>query len=90
MRTRSRSPKKQKDEQEFPIRVRVLTPELGYGKQYNEMRDWLEQHVGRDGYAWHSDALPGVDATAVYFREALMVQAFLEKFELELPSWPVL
>ena len=90
MRTRSRSPKKQKDEQKFPVRVRILVPELGYGKQYDEMRDWLEQHVGRDGYAWHADTLPGVDATAVYFREAVMVQSFLGAFDLELAQLPVL
>ncbi len=88
MRTRSRNLKKRADEQAFPIRVRVLVPELGYDRRYNEMHDWLELHVGRGGYAWHSDTLPGVDASAVCFRDAAHVEAFLEAFELELASSP--
>lgn len=69
MRTKSRNPKKRQDEQEFPIRVRVLTPELGYGKQYEDMYKRLEEHVGRGNFACHSDTLPGADASADYFKK---------------------
>jgi len=88
MRTKSCSSKKRKDEQEFPIRVRVLTPELGYGKQYDEIYKWLEEHAGRGNFAWHSDTIPGADASAVYFKEAGLVQPLLDKFRLVLAVGP--
>jgi len=63
MRTRSRSPKKAKVEQAFPIRIRVKVPEDGYGQQYIEMQEWLSasgsflqrfrnngQHLGADHF----------------------------------------
>jgi hypothetical protein len=87
MKTRSRSPKKHRDEKTFPIRVRVVVPELGYGKRYSEMHQWLDAHAGKTGYAWHSDTLPGLDATAIFFKDVGLAQLFVEAFGLELAHW---
>ncbi|MBS9718954.1 hypothetical protein ACFFUT_12515 [Pseudohalocynthiibacter aestuariivivens] len=53
MRTRSRSPKKAKVEQAFPIRIRVKVPEDGYNLQTDFYL--IKQHavtVCNDGYAF--------------------------------------
>ena len=83
MPTRSRSPKKRRDEQQFPIRIRFRVPEMGFGRQYDEIHEWLLQHAGREGYAWNSDCLPGVDAFSVYLRDPELVKPFIEAFGLE-------
>jgi hypothetical protein len=61
MRTRSRSPAKTKAEQSYPIHIRILVPELGFGRRSNQMEDWLRIETKGD-YALHPDSLPGVDA----------------------------
>lgn len=88
MRTKSRSARKKKDQLEFPIRIRVMVPEMGYGVLYNEIREWLEEHAGRGNFAWHSDMQPGADASAFYFKDARLIQPFLDRFGLELAIGP--
>ncbi|MCK0101184.1 hypothetical protein [Pseudohalocynthiibacter sp. F2068] len=87
MRTRSRSPKKAKDEQIFPIRVRVKVPEEGYGQQYVEIQEWLIENAGRDNFAWNADSVPGIDASAFYFYDLEIAVRFIERFGLSLVEW---
>ncbi|MBS9719048.1 hypothetical protein ACFFUT_09595 [Pseudohalocynthiibacter aestuariivivens] len=87
MRTRSRSPKKAKDERAFPIRIRVKVPEDGYGRQYIEMQEWLLEHAGRDNFAWNSDSVPGIEASAFYFNDLAIAVRFMDRFGLRLVEW---
>lgn len=83
-RTRSPSPQKRRDELRFPVRIRIEVPKEGFGRQLDEMHLWLTNNAGRDGYAWHADTLPGVDASAVYLRDEWLVGSFVERFGLKL------
>jgi len=87
MRTKSRSPKKKRDEQRFPIRVRFRVPEEGFGKQVDQIYSWLRLELGPDDYAWNADSLPGQDATSIYLRDAAVLVRLLADFELDLVNW---
>jgi hypothetical protein len=89
-----RAPKVSKlDDYHFPVRVGVLVPEGGHGRDYNTMADWLDRHVGKDGYAWHSGPhggsweagkTPGTWQTShLYFRSVTDAAAFMTAFKLE-------
>ncbi|SLN63819.1 hypothetical protein ROA7450_03352 [Roseovarius albus] len=84
MPNRARSPLKKNAESKFPVRVRIKTPELGYGRKLDEMFDWLNCEVGQNNYVWVSDRQPGHDASAVYLRSLDDAQKLVECFELEL------
>jgi len=83
-RTRSPSPQKRRDEQRFPVRIRIEVPEEGFGRQLDEMHQWLTDNAGRDGFAWHADTLPGLDASAVFLRDERLVGTFVQQFDLKL------
>ena len=87
MSTRSRSPQKRKDQQRFAIRVRFKQPEEGWGKRFDQMYDWLRLRVGSDNFAWHSDRLPGMDATAVYLNDIEVMREFVSVFGVEVAEW---
>jgi len=48
--------------------VRVKVPDDGFGKQLNEIHDWLREQVGNNEYAVHSDNQPGNEAMAIYLK----------------------
>ena len=65
-------PQAKVDEQTFPIRVRLVVPERGFGVALDEMHAWLREHVGRN-YAWHGGDWGGdfwnrVQTSTLYFR----------------------
>jgi hypothetical protein len=45
------------------VRVKVLDD--GFGKQLNEIDDWLREQVENNGYAVHSDNQPNNEAIAI-------------------------
>ncbi len=79
--SRSRSPKKTNDEAGFPIRIRVLVPEAGFGHRLDEMYDWLKRHTKND-FAINSDSLPGVDSMSIYLWDLGIGKEFVEQFGL--------
>ena len=83
--SRSRSPKKINDEAGFPIRIRVLVPEAGFGYQLDEMYDWLKRRTGND-FSINADSLPGVDAMSIYLRDLEVGKEFVERFKVTLSS----
>ena len=51
------------------------------------MYDWLRLRVGSDNFAWHSDRLPGMDATAVYLNDIEVMREFVSVFGVEVAEW---
>lgn len=84
MSNRAHSPLKRNAERKFPVRVRVKSPEVGYGLKLDAIHQWLRQELGWQNYAWASDAQPGQDATAIYLPNIEIAHRLVEEFELEL------
>lgn len=84
MPNRARSPLKRNAERKFPIRVRVKTPELGYGLKLDAIHHWLRLELGGENFAWTSDSQPGHDASAIYLPNIEIAHRLVEKFDLEL------
>lgn len=85
--SRHGTPKQRADRQRFPIRIRIKTPELGFGKQLHEIHEWLRINAGQDGHAMHSTSLPGLDASTVYFLDVGIAAEFMDAFDVELAEW---
>lgn len=87
--SRRSTPQREIDERAFPVRLRILVPEMGFGRLYGDHPDsihaWLDREVGRADYAQHSGGRSGDrnrDQTAFYFRHPLAAARFLEAFPM--------
>lgn len=87
--SRRSTPQQKIDDRAFPVRLFVLTPELGFGRlmdgQPHSVFDWLDREVGRGQYAVHGGGQMVVkdgirDQVAVYFREPAAAARFVEAF----------
>ena len=47
-------PQSKLDDAAFPVRLLIVAPESGVGSDIDAIYRWLNQEVGRDGYAIHS------------------------------------
>lgn len=75
--TRRSTPRSKVDEWAFPIRVRVVVPELGFGQRIDVYLAWLRE-LGPAQYAWWANG-------TLYFRSLKTAERFLTKFpELKL------
>jgi len=80
--SRRSTPQKQQDQRRFPVMVRVKMPDDGFGKQLNEIHDWLREQCGNNGYAVHSDNQPGNEAMAIYLNGPALAVGVVERFDL--------
>ncbi|MET3601163.1 hypothetical protein [Martelella mangrovi] len=89
-RTQARSNRKRNAERKFPVSVRILVPEGGYGRKTTEMHLWLKERYGLEGFAWTSDSIPGIrDASRFFFPNIAGAAAFMERFpDLEYAAAP--
>jgi hypothetical protein len=77
MRNRPPSPRKKRDEIEFPIRIRLVVPEEGLGKRLDQMHQWLAQSIGQGDYGVNADSVPGTaDALSIYLRSSESAERF--------------
>ena len=83
-RQRARSTKKVDCESRYPVRVRIPTPQEGWGRQLDEMFDWLRLNVGPDRWQSCADTQPGRDASAWFFETLEDAKAFQDRFDLPL------
>ena len=69
-------------ERRFPVRVRIAVPPVGLGIRLDEIKAWLDDNCGADGWAITPSGLRGVvnDAVAVYFCDAAMAAAFVARW----------
>jgi len=77
--SRRSTPQKTIDERAFPVRVKVLVPELGLGNRSEEIYFWLERHIPRDNFAHHAGGRNGKgDVTHYYFRDTATADQFAQ------------
>ncbi|PJN93668.1 hypothetical protein CNY89_19210, partial [Amaricoccus sp. HAR-UPW-R2A-40] len=64
------------------MRVKLLVPEGGFERQFDDLYCWLDQEVGRGEYALHAASALGIsrDAVAVYFRAPETAHRFVARF----------
>lgn len=80
--SRRSTPQAKTDEQAFPVRVRVLTPQSGFFKlgSDNDVWNWLRRSLGLGNFATASRRTSFGDAMEVHFRCLEDATAFLERF----------
>lgn len=69
-------------ERRFPVRIRIAVPPHGLGSRLDEIKAWLDDNCGADGWAMTPSGLRGVlnDAVAVYFRDPVLAGAFVARW----------
>ena len=69
-------------ERRFPVRIRVGVPPEGLGVRLDEIKAWLDDNCGGEGWAMTPSGLRGVvnDAVAVYFRDASLASGFVARW----------
>ena len=77
---RRSTPQKKKDDDAFPIRVKIVIPPFGFGQTYDEIEFWLRSEIGRGNYARHAARSYPKDASAFYFRSIEDARRFLAAF----------
>ena len=75
-------PQKKRDDNAFPVRVKVAIPERGMGMLSDQYLGWLNNNLGAGDYADHSSTTTGGSATAFYFRDLDNARAFLAAFPM--------
>src|SRR5579872_5873023 len=69
-------------ERRFPVRIRIAVPPHGLGARLDDIKAWLDDNCGADGWAMTPSGLRGVvnDAVAVYFCNAALAGAFVARW----------
>jgi len=69
-------------ERRFPVRIRVGVPPQGLGGRLDELKAWLDDNCGAEGWAMTPSGLRGVvnDAVAIYFRDATLASGFVARW----------
>ncbi len=69
-------------ERRFPVRIRIGAPAAGLGTRLDEMKAWLDDNCGVEGWAMTPSGLRGVlnDAVSIYFRDATLAGAFVARW----------
>lgn len=83
---RRSTPVKKIDDARFPVRIRVSVPANGFGQSIHDMHTWLNDQIGADRWAKHSDGPSAV----FYFFAPNDATRFLSQFpHLELKTDPL-
>lgn len=69
-----------RDDDAFPIRIKVAVPDQGLGQLANRYQQWLRDNLDPGYYAWQSSRSIGMFATAFYFTRIEDAVAFLAAF----------
>lgn len=77
---RRTTPAAQRDDDAFPIRVKLRVPPEGIGRLANDIPAWLNSNLAPGTFATHSARAIGGSAMAVYFMRIEDAQRFLEVF----------
>lgn len=85
---RRSTPQRDIDERAFPVQIRILVPERGFGQLLGVGPDtidaWLDREVGRGNWALHpaGQMTDGRERTAVYLLHPAPAARFLEAFPM--------
>lgn len=74
------TPSAKRDDDAFPIRVKLAVPPDGLGKDLDAVHAWLRGQLPRDAFAIHSARTIGGSAMAVYFLDIEDAGKFLAAF----------
>lgn len=77
---RRSTPPAKRDDDAFPIRIKLAVPPEGLGKRLDEMNAWLRANLAAGSFAVHSARTIGGSAMAVYFTDLDDARRFLEAF----------
>lgn len=77
---RRSTPPAKRDDDAFPIRVKLAVPPEGLGKRLDEMNAWLRANLAAGSFAVHSARTIGGSAMAVYFIAIEDAVRFLDAF----------
>jgi hypothetical protein len=69
-------------ERRLPVRIRIGAPLQGLGARLDQMRAWLDENCGADGWALTPSGVRGVlnDAISIYFADAMLASAFVARW----------
>ncbi len=65
--TRRTTPAAKRDDDAFPVRIKLAVPPEGLGTTLDAITAWLRGNLPREAFALHSARAIGGDAMAVYF-----------------------
>jgi putative SOS response-associated peptidase YedK len=78
--TRRSTPQAKTDAAAFPVQVRVVVPEFGFGRLYNDIDAWLVRELGRGEFGHVATSSLLHDAVAFLFRCTSDADAFMRAF----------
>lgn len=78
--TRRSTPAAKRDDDAFPVRVKLAVPPNGLGSQLNDMHGWLRENLPTETWAVHGARTIGGSALAVYFIGIEDAGRFIEAF----------
>lgn len=86
---RRTTPSAKRDDDAFPIRIKLAVPPDGLGNRLDAITAWLRAELPREAFAVHSARTIGGDAMAVYFLGIEDAARFLAAFSnLQLAAPP--
>ena len=69
-------------ERRFPVRIRIGVPPAGLGSRLDQIKTWLDENCGANGWALTPSGTRGVlnDAASIYFADATLAGAFVARW----------
>ena len=66
-------------ERRFPVRIRIAVPPAGLGGRLDQIKAWLDENTGANGWAMTPSGTRGVlnDAASIYFADVALAGAFV-------------
>lgn len=78
--TRRTTPTAKRDDDAFPVRIKLAVPPEGLGTTLDTIMAWLRGNLPREAFACHSARTVGGSAMAVYFLGIEDAARFLTAF----------
>jgi hypothetical protein len=69
-------------ERRFPVRIRIGVPPDGLGSRLDQIKAWLDENCGAEGWAMTPSGTRGVlnDALSIYFSDPTLASAFVARW----------
>jgi hypothetical protein len=69
-------------ERRFPVRIRIGVPPDGLGSRLDQIKAWLDENCGAEGWAMTPSGTRGVlnDAVSIYFGDPTLASAFVARW----------
>jgi hypothetical protein len=69
-------------ERRFPVRIRIGVPPDGLGSRLDQIKAWLDENCGAEGWAMTPSGTWGVlnDALSIYFGDPTLASAFVARW----------